>query len=827
MRCIRFLVVGDVMLRLHLLILAVVFTAWAVVSSAARAANPSLGSITPFGAQRGTEAEVLFQGGNLGDAQEVLLYYPGITVTHFEVVNDNTVKTRLSIAADCRLGVHAMRVRTATGISNLRTFSVGALSAMPEVEPNNEFSAPQQIPLDVTVEGRVDSEDVDYFAVALRQGERLSAEIEGIRLGNTFFDPYVAILNSERFELASCDDAALTWQDAVSSIVAPEAGTYIIQVRESAYGGNGACIYRLHVGRYPRPRAVLPAGGRPGETLQVRWLGDVGGERVEQITLPAQRTPMFGLEVRDGLGVAPWPMPFVLSDLPNTLEQEPNGDASSATPCELPAALYGVISEPGDIDVFRFPLKAGQVFDVRVMARAIRSELDPVLNIYRSDGSGVAGNDDSGGPDAYVRFSAPADDTYVLAVRDHLGKGRPDYVYRVEAKPVQPALVMGLPERQQYVDVTASVPQGNRTALLVSASRADFGGPVLVELAGLPAGVTFETVSMPANQSIVPVVLSAAADAPLAGALVDVVGRFSDGTTTVEGHLQQTTRLVRGQNNILVWGHTADRMATAVTAAAPFSIQVVQPKAPIVRDGSMGLRVVATRSEGFTAPIAVRLLYNPPGIGAAGDVAIPEGQNEAVIPITANGSAELGTWKIVVLGEATVGNGPILVSSPLLDLQVVEPFVSFAFQAAACEKGQETDVVIAVTRNRAFEGTARVELLGLPHEVTAEPREITGDTSELVFHVKTTANSPVGRHRTLLCRAVFTVEGEPVVHTLGTGELRIDEPLPPKVAQPTPQPEPMPPPMPEPMPEKRLSRLEQLRLERERALKNKQPPPQQ
>ncbi|MCL6501949.1 MAG: PPC domain-containing protein [Pirellulales bacterium] len=796
-----------------------VMAAW-LAPSAARAANPSLGAITPYGGQRGTELEVLFQGGNLGDAQEILLYYPGITVTHFEVVNDATVKTRLQIAADCRLGIHAMRVRTATGISNLRTFSVGALRSVAEAEPNNEFTAPQPIDMDVTVEGRVDNEDVDYFAVPVQQGERLSVEIEGIRLGNTFFDPYVAILNSERFELASCDDAALTWQDASSSIVAPEAGTYTIQVRESAYGGNGACNYRLHVGRYPRPRAVLPAGGRPGETLQVRWLGDVGGERVEQVALPAARLSPFGLEVRDALGVAPWPMTFVLSDLPNVLEAEPNANAATATACEVPAALNGAISEPGDVDVFRFPVKAGQAFDVRVMARAIRTELDPVVTIHRGDGAGIAGNDDSGGPDAYVRFSAPADDTYTLVIRDHLGKGRPDYVYRVEVKPVQPSLVMGLPERQQYVDVTASVPQGNRTAFLVSASRADFGGPVQVELAGLPPGVSFETVPMPANQAIVPVVLTAAADAPLAGALVDVIGRYSDGNISVEGHLQQTTGLVRGQNNILVWGHTADRMATAVTAAAPFSIQVVPPKAPIVRDGSMGLRVAATRSDGFTAPIAVRLLYNPPGIGSAGDVVIPEGQNEAVIPITANGGAELGTWKIVVLGEATVGNGPILVSSPLVDLQVAEPFVAFAFQAAACEKGQETDVVISITRNREFQGNATVELLGLPHEVTAEPREFSADTTELVFRVKTTANSPVGRHRTLLCRAVFTVEGEPVVHTLGTGELRIDEPLPPKADPPPPQPEPTP--MPQPMPEKRLSRLEQLRLERERALKNKQ-----
>ena len=33
----------------------------------------------------------------------------------------------VKIAADCRLGEHAFRLRTATGLSELRTFWVGAL----------------------------------------------------------------------------------------------------------------------------------------------------------------------------------------------------------------------------------------------------------------------------------------------------------------------------------------------------------------------------------------------------------------------------------------------------------------------------------------------------------------------------------------------------------------------------------------------------------------------------------------------------------------------------------------------------------------------------
>ena len=795
--------------------------ALASFASSAPAAAPSLGSIAPYGAQRGTEVDVFFNGARFTDAQEVLFYYPGITCSALEVVNDNQVKTHLVIAPDCRLGIHAMRVRTASGISELRTFSVGALPDAAEVEPNNDFAQPQKINLDCTVTGVADNEDVDYYLVEAKKGERITAEVEGIRLGITFFDPYVSIMDMGRLELAGSDDSALLWQDAVASIVAPEDGTYVVQVRESSFAGNGACVYRMHVGRFPRPTATVPAGGRWGQTADVRWLGDVNGEVTQQVVLPASASANFGLFAQDALGIAPSPNVFRMGDLDNTIEIEPNNSVAQATPFEAPRALNGVISEAADIDFYRFAAKAGQAFDVRVHARGIRSPLDSVVVVYNADGGGITSNDDSGGPDSYVRFSAPADGDCLVSVTDHLGKGGPDYAYRIELAPVAPTLTMGLPERQQYVDMTVSVPVGNRTAFLVSAGRADWGGDLNVELQGLPPGVTMETVTMPANQTIVPVLLTAPAGTALAGALPDVVGRPVDPTLgSVVGHLVQETGLVRGQNNILVWGHKADRMALAVTEESPFTIDIVQPNVPLVRGGSMNLKVVATRKEGFTAPIAIQMLYNPSGVGSGYSSVIPEGQNEATIPLNADGGAEIKTWKIAVMGTATVGNGPVIVSTQLANLEIAEPFLSFAFNAAAAEQGQETELVINVTRNKEFAGPAMVQLVGLPNEVTTEPAEITQDSVELIFKIKTTMNSPEGRHQTLLCVAVVTANGEPITHTLGTGELRIDVPLPPKVEaapMPTPEPIPMPEAVAEAPPMKRLTRLEQLRLEREQA----------
>src|SRR5438132_1398366 len=79
--------------------------------------------------------------------------------------------------------------------------------------------------------------------------------------------------------------------------------------------------------------------------------------------------------------------------------------------------------------------KKEQAFDIRVFARALRSPLDPVLHIAKKGGAYLAGNDDSNGPDCYIRFGVPEDGEYVLYLHDHLKKGGPDYAYRIEVGP--------------------------------------------------------------------------------------------------------------------------------------------------------------------------------------------------------------------------------------------------------------------------------------------------------------------------------------------------------------------------------------------------------
>lgn len=800
-------------------------------SVVAQAASPALSLILPRGVQRGTDSVLDFRGSRLKDAEEVFFYRPGITVTKLEAKSDRQLLVHVKVAGDCRVGEHVAQVRTRSGISEYRTFYVGPFPSVAEKEPNTDFDKPQPIPLNVTVAGVVQSEDVDYYQVTAKKGQRISAEVEGMRLGTTLFDPYVAILDSKRFELSAADDSPLVKQDAVASIVAPADGNYIIEVRESAYGGNGNCRYRLHVGHFPRPTAVYPAGGKIGEETAVRFIGDPAGDVTRKIKLPTALEDDFGLLPQDAHGTAPSENPFRLSEHGNVLEKEPNDAFAQASPAALPLAFNGIIEKPGDVDYFKFSAKKGQVFEIECFARRVRSGLDPVMNLYQVTGKApklsyksLTGNDDSRGPDSYFRYRFPADGEYVLRITDHLSRGKPNFVYRIEFQPVKPALTLGIPRVARYSQYrqTIFVPRGNRFATLISASRRNFGGEIVLDPKGLPAGVKMIAEPMASNLTVMPVVFEAAADAKISGKLVDFTARHADPKTNIRGRFENTADMIRGApGQSIYWRRDVNRLAFAVVDELPFKIEIVEPKVPLVQNGSMQLKILVHRKPGFNAAINVQFPFRPPGVSASSSITIPAGKSEGYYPLNANSRAQAKKWKVYALGSANV-NGTAWVSSQLANLEVAGPYVQFALARTAVEQGKQTEIICKVNHLRPFSGAAKVRLLGLPNKVTAPELTLTKDVKELVFPVTTDKASPAGRHRNVFCQVLVPENGEQVVHRrVGGTELRIDKPLP---APTKPKPKPKTTKVAakkkaaKPPAKRRLTRLEKLRLEARKRL---------
>jgi len=280
--------------------------------------------------------------------------------------------------------------------------------------------------------------------------------------------------------------------------------------------------------------------------------------------------------------------------------------------------------------------------------------------------------------------------------------------------------------------------------------------------------------------------------------------------------------------------HNTDRTAIAVAETAPYSIDVIEPKVPLVQNGSFNLRIVAKRAEGFKGPITVFPLWTPPGLGIQGSAVIPPEATECVLPMNAAPTAAPRKWKTAVTAVADAGKGPVWTSSQLFTLEVAAPLVTMTMERPAVEQGQTTQLFCKVAVATPFEGKAKVTIYGLPAKVTTQVMELTKDTKELVFPIVADKTSPAGKHGGIFAQVVIDKGGELIAGNVGGTELRIDVPLPPKVAVVAPpMPNPMvatPPPMPmaNQPPPKRLTRLEQLRLEqeeREKAAAGGQPVP--
>jgi len=791
----------------RLLLAFVILSGGFVFPANSSGSDPKLTVITPRGVQRGAQHTMRFTGARIGDAQEVFLYQPGVTIDEIRKVDDNQLDVVVTVAGDCTIGEHLAQLRTPRGISDYRSFYVGLFAPVEEVEPNNTQDQALTIGMNVTCSGVVTTEDIDAWTVELKQGQKLSMEIEALRLG-FLLDPAISVIDERRFEVASSDDSPLFKQDGVISFLAPEDGKYTILVRDSAYGGSGNSHYRLHVGNFPRPTAVLPAGGPPGSELDVRFLGDPSGEFAQKISVPAADSRTDGIYVQKGdEGTTPSLFNFRKSDLPNYIEQAQLVDWPAESALPLPQAFNGVVGAEREEDWYLFSAKKGEVWEFETFAQRLGSGCDPVIDIFKSDRSHVAGNDDSRGADAWMRFPVPEDGNYYLRVRDHLSRGQADFFYRIEANHITPALTVSIPRIDRYSQTlqTICVPAGNRFATVMNVNRADFGGVVEVLADSLPPGITMDARPTEGNFNVLPVVFSAAPDAVTAGALVNLRARLVSEEQKIEGRFSNFADFVNGEpNNAVYYGATVDQLAMAVTKAAPFSIEIRSPSAPLVRDGSCNVHVVLKRDEGFTAPVNLRFPFRPPGVSTNYQITIPEGQTEIDYPLNANGNAQTGKWPVFVTGFSGVEGGNLWVSSQMGEIQVGEPFMKITAGRSATEQGKVAQVVCDIEQVVAFEGDATVQLLGLPPGTTVEQKTVKSDATQIVFDVTTTAETPVGNHKSLFCQVTNPAGVDSSVAVTGKTELQVTAPVP--VADATAAPAAPPPPT-----ERPLSRLEQLR----------------
>ena len=123
--------------------------------------------------------------------------------------------------------------------------------------------------------------------------------------------------------------------------------------------------------------------------------------------------------------------PFIVGELPEFIETESNSTLELAERVSLPVTINGQIEGERDLDYFQFPANEGEVITVDVNSRRLGSPLEPVAEIYDSEGARMAVQRVYMGSDPVLSFCAPHTGVYRLMLA-HLGfHGGPQFVYRV------------------------------------------------------------------------------------------------------------------------------------------------------------------------------------------------------------------------------------------------------------------------------------------------------------------------------------------------------------------------------------------------------------
>lgn len=173
-------------------------------------------------------------------------------------------------------------------------------------------------------------------------------------------------------------------------------------------------------------------------TLSCKVLKDKG--KLE-ISVPADAKPgIHWLRLYNSAGASS-PRPFLVSDLPDVLEKEPDNSTAETLQLEKTGVMiHGRLEKKGDVDSIAVNLEANDVLVADLLAnRVLASPMDGNLQITSPAGFVLAENDDDQGMDPKIVFRPPAPGRYIIRIFSFPAKpnssiqfsGESSYIYRL------------------------------------------------------------------------------------------------------------------------------------------------------------------------------------------------------------------------------------------------------------------------------------------------------------------------------------------------------------------------------------------------------------
>jgi hypothetical protein len=562
---------------------------------------------------------------------------------------NETVTLHVEIAPEAPNGPCEIRLLRPVGVSNPLSFCVGQLTE--QVIDNSQDKTqgpslatlmpepvtPTSVTLPVVVNGQILPGAVDRFSFHAARGAHLVIAAQARDLipyladaVPGWFQPALALYDEKGKEVAY-DDHFYFNTDPVIYYDVPEDGTYRLEVRDLLFRGREDFVYRITIGEVRFVKDIFPLGGPSNAADTVTVAGWNLPSRKLTFTPPVAEGVYPVAELSNGYVTRN--VLFAGDTLPECMEMKSNHTRKDAQSVLPPMVINGRINSPGDVDVFAVFCHAGEPLVAEVTARRLNSPLDSWLRVTDATGRQLAFNDDyedkgagllTQNADSYLTFTAPADGLYYIHLGDALGKGGPEFAYRLRISPPMPDFALYITPSGINGRAGSSIP------VTVYAVRKDgFSGDIFLAFKDASAGFVLDGGKIPAGQDKVRVTVTfpqTTTGKPMFLAL--------EGHATIAG--RDVTRPAKPVDDMIqafMYHHLVP--AKELIAVAP-AVQFTRPPTKVIGPGPMQL------TAGGSAQAVVSLGGHAPFVIADTRLQLseaPDGISVGDISPTADGAA--------------------------------------------------------------------------------------------------------------------------------------------------------------------------------------------
>jgi hypothetical protein len=656
-----------------------------LLSTSARADLPSprLDRLTPLGAAAGSTVEVDVAGADIEEATKLLFDHPGITATH---IKDR--KFKVTIAADVPPGTYDARLIGKYGVTNPRLFAVSkGLTEIAEKKPNYDPASAQSVPLNCVINGTSDQGRENVYRFPAKKGQRIVAECFAQRLDSQL-DGTMTLTDREGRQLASNGDYA--GRDPLVEFIAQSDGDYLVTINDLSFRGGHP--YRLIISDQAHVENVFPRVIQAGKPAKLEVFGrnlgsdakasswivndlplDVVSETVTapddllkrglyrfsehptaHSVLPTAATcTLNGFQYR---GVS-----LLVTDMPITLEQEPNDDPLKPQKLTLPAVLSGRFDKERDADWYEIEPSENGSYSLEVYCERIAGRADPYIVVMDDKDNRVIELDDFGirmnafdghlrDPSGTVNLNGKK--KYRVLVQDRYRRGGSRYQYVLVIRKAVPDFYPAVIHHQNPGPGGTNIRKGGATYLdLVIHNKEGFKDPVNITAEGLPKGLHFSPTTIN-NDSRGVLVLWADKDAPDFAGPIKLIATAKHGAETIIREVRSYTR---------VW-NTADpsssrpsrELVVGISESAPFAVTPGVEKLEVEAGKKVDVLIKCERNwPEFKGAVTLIPLYVPGPI-KMGTSTIAEEKSEATITLELQANMRPGEYTLVFTGQGQV-----------------------------------------------------------------------------------------------------------------------------------------------------------------------------